>query len=216
MGVEVLVVQGERGAASGIVRMLRRLRIEGVIATSADEGRAMLAAERRWRGFLVDPKVAARNGGSDANDAGLALLAEIASSKAHRFSPRAAISRVASARLVAAVTALGARYFCYPCEGGALTYFAFETHAALIDDTALRAYVTELGIAASLRAAELATLAAYLGGPHETVAERLELAESTVATHVGGILSKMASYEAVAPNMHALEAWILRRARRRS
>lgn len=216
MGVEVLVVQGERGAASGIVRMLRRLRIEGVVATSADEARALLGAKRMWRGFLVDPKIAPRGGGSCSEDEGLALLAEIARSKSHRFYPRAALSRVASARLVAAVTTLGARYFCYPCEGVALTYFAFEAHASPVDDATLRAYVTELAIAAGLSAAETATLAAYLGGPHETVAERLEVAESTVATHVRGIVSKMTSFDADAPNMHALEAWILRRARRRS
>lgn len=146
MGVQVLVAESERGAAAGIARMLGRLRIEAVVAASADDARAMLGPARTWRGFLVDPKVASRRGGHDTEEAGLRLLSEIAASKTHRFAPRAAISRVASARLVGAVA--------------------------------------KLGVAAGLSATEIATLCAYLAGPHESVAERLELGESTVATHV--------------------------------
>lgn len=210
MGVEVLVVESD-GMAPGVVAGLRRLHVEAVVVASMNEAYDALECGRRWRGFLVDPKL------TPPNDAGVRLLAAIASSK-HRFLPRAAISRVASARLVSAAAKAGARYLCFPCDRDSLSYFAREVHAAPIDDLALRAYVNELGVAAGLSAKELETLVAYLSGSHDTVVARLGTKPSTVKAHVRAILTKMSLLDASAriASMHALEAWILRRAPRRS
>lgn len=210
MGIEVLIVESD-GMAAGVVASLRRLHVEAVVVASTEQAQEALDSGRVWRGFLVDPKL------TPPSDSGVRLLGALAASK-HRFLPRAAISRVASARLVSAAAKTGARFFCFPCERDALAYFAREVHSSWIDDLALRAYVSELGAAAGLSAMELATLAAHLSGPHDTVAARLKLKEPTVATHVRRILTKTREVDpsAAVANMHALEAWILRRAPRRS
>lgn len=210
MGVEVLVVESD-GMASGVVAALRRLRIEGVAVASAEDAYAVLDSTRGWRGFLVDPKL------GPPSDAGSRLLTAIASSK-HRFLPRAAVSRVAGARLVAAAGRVGARYLCYPCDRDALVYFAFDVHASPIGEASLRAYVTELAVASGLTATELVILVAYVTDKHDTVARRVGMKETTVASHVRAILTKMNLFDPSAgvTTMHALEAWILRRAPRRS